>query len=104
MSMGPSSFFVRGEISKTRHRLTWRQSLASGLSLPTGRVHLAHTVEAERLARRVAVRMSMVSTIKETLGRGADLPSDLIKSTRRSTMCFSSDSPARQPLLQTRVL
>ena len=61
-------------------------------------------VEAERLARRVAVRMSMVRTTKETLRRGADPPSDLIKSTRRSTMCFSSDSPARQPLLQTRVL
>ena len=104
MSMGPSSFFVGGEISMTRHRPTWRQCTGHGKSLSTGHVYLAHTVEAERLARRVAVRMSMVSTIKETLGRGADLPSDLIKSTRRSTMCFSSDSPARQPLLQTRVL
>ena len=69
MSMGPSSFFVGGEISKTRHvaevktrRLTWRQSLASGFSLPTGHVYLAHTVEAERLARQVAVRMGMVRT------------------------------------------
>lgn len=88
----------------TRHRLTWRQSLATGFSLPTGHAYLAHTVEAERLARRVAVRMSMVRTTKETLRRGADPPSDLIKSTRRSTMCFSSDSPARQPLLQTRAL
>ena len=88
----------------TRHRLRWRQSLATGFSLPTGHAYLAHTVEAERLTRRVAVRMSMVRTTKETLRRGADPPSDLIKSTRRSTMCFSSDSPARQPLLQTRVL
>ena len=56
----------------TRHRLTWRQSLATGFSLPTGHAYLAHTVEAERLARRVAVRMSMARTIKETLRRGAD--------------------------------
>ena len=97
----------------TRHRLTWRQSLwpldflcqlATGFSLPTGHAYLAHTVEAERLARRVAVRMSMARTIKETLGRGADPPSDLNKLTRRSTMCFSSDSPARQPLLRARAL
>ena len=67
MNMGPSSFFVGGEISMTRHRLTCRQSLATGFSLPTGHAYLAHTVEAERLARRVAVHMSMVSTIKETI-------------------------------------
>ena len=67
-------------------------------------MYLAHTVEAERLTRRVAVRMGMVRTTKETLRLGVDPPPDLIKSTRRSTMCFSSDSPARQPLLQTRVL
>ena len=88
----------------TRHRLTWRQSLATGFSLPTGHAYLPHTVEAERLARRVAVRMSMVRTTKETLRRGADPPSDLSKSTRRSTMRFSSESPARQPLLRARVL
>ena len=46
----------------TRHRLTYRQSAASGFSLPTGHVYLPHTVEAERLARQVAVRMSMVRT------------------------------------------
>ena len=90
----------------TRHRLTWAsdvthvgQCTGHGKSLPTGHAYLPHTVEAERLARRVAVRMSMARTIKETLGRGADPPSDLNKLTRRSTMCFSSDSPARQPLL-----
>ena len=99
MSMGPSSFFVGGE---KRH--VGRGASAQWISLPTGHAYLAHTVEAERLARRVAVRMSMVSTIKETLRRGADPPSDLSKSSRRSTMCFYSDSPARQPLLHARVL
>ena len=88
----------------TRHRLTCRQSAASGFSLPTGHVYLAHTVEAERLARQVTVRVSMARTTKETLRRGADPPSDLSKLTRRSTMRFYSDSPARQPLLHARVL
>ena len=46
----------------TRHRLTWRESLASGFSLPTGHAYLAHTVEAERLARQVTVRVSMART------------------------------------------
>ena len=96
-----------GRFGTTRHRLTWRQSLASAQWIFAANgpcVPATHGGGRAAGETGLAVRMSMARTTLETLLRGADPPSDLSKLTRRSTMRFYSDSSARQPLLHTRVL